>query len=162
MDILDCTSRGDFSGVQKLLNESKYLVHTKDKFGWEPLHEAVANGYSTITEILLKAGANIESPDIAERRPLHLAVMCGSLETVIMLTHYRADIEAKINGNWTPLYYAVVLKNIDVIRHLILQGANVKDYYGKEDLMDIMNENISDSEADEIMCRYLRNVRRRQ
>ncbi|KAJ1351275.1 Ankyrin repeat domain-containing protein 44 [Parelaphostrongylus tenuis] len=89
------------------LIEYKAGVNVADKYGFTPLHIAASRGLDNMVALLLKAGAEVDKPDLRGRNALHLAVLSHSTSIVEMLCYadekcvYRQDC----NGFY-PLHYA--------------------------------------------------------
>ncbi|KAF4457933.1 hypothetical protein F53441_286 [Fusarium austroafricanum] len=114
------TSAGDFHLV-KLLLEHKAL---EDEAGESALSAAVANGYSTIVELLLKHGADTEGLDSQKRTPLQVACMDNNHEIVLFLLKYGANADRRDSSGKTPLAWAALRGNAVLARLLLENGAN--------------------------------------
>jgi len=68
---------------------------------------AAENGYDDILTVLVKAGADVNIPNLMGHTPLIYAVMRGNMECVKVLIAAKADLEARpINTHSTPLWIA--------------------------------------------------------
>ncbi len=61
----------------------------------QPLHSSVANRQLAISETLLAAGADVNSPQQDDFTPLHEAADNGQIDMVRLLLRYGADPQAK-------------------------------------------------------------------
>jgi ankyrin repeat protein len=61
----------------------------------QPLHSSVANRQLAISETLLAAGADVNSPQQDDFTPLHEAADNGQIDMVRLLLHHGADPRAK-------------------------------------------------------------------
>lgn len=91
-----------FRGITIQSNE-KYipLYDIQDKDGSSPLFYAALSGNSSITELLLDAGANQNIANNKGRLPLHEALSNGHEETATLLITRGAPINAKDNEGVT-------------------------------------------------------------
>mgnify|MGYP003148761905 FL=1 len=145
---------GNARELRNLLAKTKAAVRFRDDQGWTALHHAAKNGKLKAAEILLDHKAdpnalttnNLFSPmDVANgpRRKefiklmrnrgghfsnitLHSAVESGDVETIEELLE---DEETKINERdergWMPIHYAVDYDELDIVKLLLTNGANV-------------------------------------
>jgi len=149
---------GHFESV-KLLVENKADVNIVNNDGWSALTKAADNGYADIAELLIKHGADVtqrnkegyNALEIAHNRnhkhiehvltkgsiPISNAVLHNVSTTGNML-ELRRQLDGGINVNaidkdgWTPLILASHFGREDVVRHLILHGANVNAIISKD------------------------------
>jgi ankyrin repeat protein len=63
--------------------------------------------------------------------PLIIAISKGEIETVKKFIEYRTDVNEKFNG-MTPLMYAARYNKVEIIKYLLLKGAdrNIEDSQG--------------------------------
>jgi uncharacterized protein len=63
--------------------------------------------------------------------PLSVAISKGEIETVKKFIEYGMDVNEKLNG-MTPLMYAARYNKVEIIKYLLLKGAdrNIKDSQG--------------------------------
>ncbi|KAH6643137.1 ankyrin repeat-containing domain protein, partial [Boeremia exigua] len=96
---------------------------------------AVACGHFEIVEILLKAGANVNSASRDKgETALHIAVRMSRHDVIELLLVHRADLELKTSDTGqTPLHYAAAAPNsIALVTKLLKLGAkyDVNDLQG--------------------------------
>ena len=76
--------------------------------GWTPLHFAARNGRKGKAELLIAAGADVNTKDDwKEYTPLHSAAEGGHKELVELLIAKGADVNAKAEYGETPLDVAI-------------------------------------------------------
>lgn len=78
-------------------------MHTSDKGGLVPLHNACSYGHYEVTELLVKHGANVNVADLWKFTPLHEAAAKGKYEIVKLLIKHGADVTKKNRDGATPL-----------------------------------------------------------
>ena len=97
-----------------------------------PLTAATLHGHADVMQVLLEHGANVEQVDENGFRPLHVAVIDENLESVkVLVEQGQADINAYENplenfeSSCTPLCIASIYGNLDIVRYLIAQEADL-------------------------------------
>jgi len=125
--IMSCNERE----VENLLS-SKILFwkavspNTKYNAGWTPLITASVNGYISIVEMLLKAGANIDLANEDGLTPLNIASQSKNNLTVVeALLKAGANMDIANKDGETPIYIASMRDNLPVFELLLKAGANV-------------------------------------
>jgi hypothetical protein len=102
-------------------------IHAKNSQDMTALHYAVSgNSDVKVLESLLKAGADVNARDDIGWCPLYWAVRWGTtVEIVNILLEWGAAIDARTNEGASPLNCASGLSDFNIVRHLVLKGANV-------------------------------------
>ena len=90
-----------------------------------PLHWAVYRNLIDVVQLLITAGAAINSKDINGLTPLHRAAENNSIGVARLLISVGADQNIKDNYGWTPLYSGAYYNRIGVAQLLISEGANI-------------------------------------
>jgi ankyrin repeat protein len=125
-------------GVLKLLLEPQYKadVNLPEAEAWTALHLAVEDDNSTVVEMLLDSGANVECRTNYGRTPLHLAAVNGNTQLARLLLDRGAYIEAKTRQGGTPLIVGLSTGHESVVRMLLEAGANARaaDAFGDQGL----------------------------
>ena len=67
------------------------VVGAQDKGGLVPLHNACSYGHHEVTELLIRAGANVNATDLWQFTPLHEAASKGRREVCSLLLAHGAD-----------------------------------------------------------------------
>ena len=101
--------------INKNIDQAKELIKS--------LHWATQKGYSTIIEILLKNGANVNARDKFKQTPLHLAILHGHSTIVEILLQNGANVNAKDRFKQTPLLLATQKGHSTIIEILLKNGA---------------------------------------
>lgn len=114
-------------------------------YSWTALHLAAQRTSYAILRDLLLAGAAGTVYDQAGWTPLHIAVSKGNVPFIELLTLKFPDLihQADFQG-WTPLHLAANGQQIEVVKALIKEGAQL-DALGihQETPLDIANQNPS-------------------
>ncbi|XP_077867367.1 uncharacterized protein LOC102807626 [Saccoglossus kowalevskii] len=92
-----------------------------------PLHGAAQEGYTSMVELLLAKGANVNAANNDQNTPLHIAVLSGHTSTVEKLLHTGANVNAVNKYTYkTPLHYAAGKDDNKSIEALLSKGAKVE------------------------------------
>lgn len=118
-------SRGKSKGVLALLGESASIASTDDRC-LNCLHHAVIAGNTSIAEIFIEYGADIEAITPGKHTALFLAAQFGHLEIFKMLLAKRAGIFIVDSDGDTPLHAAAGKGNEAIIKLLLENGADFK------------------------------------
>jgi hypothetical protein len=89
-----------------------------------PLLAAAARGKSSVVQILLDRGADLNERSFDGDTPLSLAVLSGNASTVALLASRAADVDQRVRGAWTPLMLAVKAGHTEIVRSLLKAGAD--------------------------------------
>ncbi|XP_071981976.1 BCL-6 corepressor-like protein 1 isoform X1 [Engystomops pustulosus] len=81
-------------------------INHRDNAGYTALHEACSRGWTSILQILLENGANVNCSAQDGTRPIHDAVVNDNLETVWLLLSYGADPTLATYSGQTPMKLA--------------------------------------------------------
>ncbi|KKA28844.1 hypothetical protein TD95_000248 [Thielaviopsis punctulata] len=88
---------------------------------------AVKANFSTIVEMLVKAGINLNWQDKTGETALHIASRYGNVECTRVLLDGGADIDAvEATYSWTPLHVAAVDGKMDSVKILVERGAKLE------------------------------------
>ncbi|MDX1646958.1 MAG: ankyrin repeat domain-containing protein [Longimicrobiales bacterium] len=117
-------AEGDVQEVRTLLRQGAD-VNAALGDGMSALHWAADRGDTDLMEVLITAGAVLESSTrIGEYRPLHIAARNGHPEAVAMLVEAGADVEARTDPSGsTALHLGATSGHPEVVRILIDAGA---------------------------------------
>ncbi|EAY01306.1 ankyrin repeat protein, putative [Trichomonas vaginalis G3] len=150
-----CAQNGFISGAKALLDEGAQ-INIQTRLKESPLIIAIQNGQTEMVdfliqshadvslpalhnqyplffvsdgvtaELLIKAGANVNSTDENNQTPLHHAAQDGYLDVVEILLKSGAKVNATDNQKQTPLHIAAGNGQVDVCKALLDAGAEVK------------------------------------
>ena len=99
--IYDAAERGDYDGVQRLLDRGADVNATESVFRETPLHGAASEGHRNIVEMLIRRGANVNIVNSDGDTPLYWAASEGHENIVRILLenpwcdHTIADLSGK-------------------------------------------------------------------
>ncbi|PZR74289.1 MAG: hypothetical protein DLM52_09675 [Chthoniobacterales bacterium] len=116
----------DAAAVRKLIAKG-IDDNLPNQDGFTALQSAAGSGDSTITQLLLQAGADVNARATGpiNYTALHEAAWTGGGVTVRQLIAAGADVNASSEGGWTPLMVAMLYGRPDVVEALLAGGANV-------------------------------------
>jgi protein phosphatase 1 regulatory subunit 12A len=93
-----------------LKSSADAIVHTRT--GATALHVAAAKGYLDVIDLLIRAGANINSTDNDGWTPLHAAAHWDKHDVINYLIERNADLYAKNYAVQKKRFFLFLLKNI--------------------------------------------------
>ena len=147
LDVEDCdrctplhrAAENGASEIVKLLIDKGASLSTYHWDSGTPLHVAAEKGFLEIVQLFIDNGMDINSKErFGGNTPLHVAAEKGHLEIIQLLLDHGADVNGKSNYGNTPLSNAMESKRPDVLRALILKGAE----FGESDKR---NKNLFDA-----------------
>jgi uncharacterized protein len=122
--IADAAMKGDLAKVRALVAEGA-SVNVAQGDGMTALHWAAERGDPAMTELLLRAHANVKAVTrIGGYTPLHIASKSGNAAVVIALLKAGSDVNALTGGGATALHLAAGAGNPDAVGALLEKGAN--------------------------------------
>ena len=144
--IFDITIQNNYISIMKLLfvqieneqnnkNKKKYMDYFKDNIFYKCIEYEQCNMilffYEKLNEFYnyfdfaLINNSNYDN----QMSPLHIACKKGNKKIINILLDLGCDINSKDIKGYTPLFYAVISKNENLVKTLILRGANkfIKD-----------------------------------
>ena len=123
--VADAAMKGDLAAVKKAVQQGAD-VNVAQGDGMTALHWAADRGDSAMTELLLKAHANVNAiTRDAGYTPLHLASRKASAAVVRALLQAGADAKAVSGSGATVLHLAAQGGSADAVNALIEKGADV-------------------------------------
>lgn len=134
--------------IVKLLINYQADVNLEDEYGRTSLNLAASRGNVEIAQILLDAGAHVDSKKnkIKDekskwriREPLHSAVESNNLVIAKMVIEKEADVNLEDGWNRTPLNLAIAEGNSQMVEFLLENGADV------EKSVDLMEKKLGKS-----------------
>ena len=116
-----CLLRAAYCGhtdtVRYLLSLPEVDLNHQDSNNYSALHFAVKEKHADVVQVLIDAGAHIETRNAFGHSPLHMASISGELRTVKMLVEAGADVRATdVEGNrcLITVRYLVNLTEVDL------------------------------------------------
>ncbi len=105
------------------------LVFATDEDGWTPLHWAAYKGHAAIAQVLITAGAEVNSKNNNGETPLHVAAYHGHAAVAEALITAGAEVNTTVTDGVhkgdTPLHWAAWKGHKDFAELLIAKGAEV-------------------------------------
>eukprot|EP00058_Branchiostoma_floridae_P025876 XP_002611366.1 hypothetical protein BRAFLDRAFT_73238 [Branchiostoma floridae] len=125
---------------------AEYLRHWQDGQDWQdrqrkstPLHCAASGGHVGVADLLLKAGARVDSRDeFGATTPLHKAASGGHVGVTKLLLKYGARVDSRELFGVTPLHKAASGGHVGVAKLLLKARARVNSRDWKLMLMLLM------------------------
>ncbi|KAK7293785.1 hypothetical protein RJT34_16659 [Clitoria ternatea] len=106
-----------------LLLEHGANPNMQDSDGNVPLWEAMKGAHKSIVKLLIDNGANISSANVGHFACV--AVEKNNLELLKDIAQCGGDITRSTSSGTTALHYAVVDGNVEIVKFLLEQGANI-------------------------------------
>ena len=100
------------------------VVDVMDDLGKRPLHIAANHNHAQVVEVLLRAGADVNSRDKRGGTPLFYAAREDSAEAVIALLKAGALPDIKNSSGYSALHVAVLKPAGVIVKALITAGAS--------------------------------------
>jgi ankyrin repeat protein len=141
--LIEAVKDGDTAAVRALLDKGGD-VNASEVDGTTALHWAVHRDHVDVTDLVIRAGANVRAMNRYGVAPLSLACLNGSEAMVAKLLRAGADPETTQPGGETALMTAARTGNADVVRQLLARGADVnatEEWKGQTALMWAAAEN---------------------
>jgi ankyrin repeat protein len=123
--VADAAARGDREAVKALLKQAAD-VNAAQGDGMTALHWAAMNGDAELAEMLVFAGANVRATTrLGTYTPLYLASQQGHGKIIQALIKAGGDVKAGTPNGTTPLMVAAASGELEAVRVLIENGADV-------------------------------------
>ena len=117
--LIRAAQQGDADTVRSLVSLPEVDLNHKDSKNYTALYIAVHHKHADVVQVLIDAGADIETKNDPGPSPLHLASIYGELATVKMLVEAGADVRATNDRRSTCLILAARLGHTDTVRYLV-------------------------------------------
>ena len=128
--------------IVELLIKLKVIPMVKDRWGHEPLQEAILNGHADVVEILLGHGVILsgESKRALEQKMCDFASQ-GDLKQIKMLVQGGISTNSVDYDNRTPLHLAAAYGHHEIVDYLLCSRADVhcRDRWGGTAMIDAIN-----------------------
>lgn len=123
---LEAVRKEDGTKMDDLVKKTNgTIVDTRDRETREyALHIVARKGKTVYLRWLLQKKANPNVQDADGNSPMMIAVNTGYFEGVQVLIRYKANINLANSAGETPLIRAVQLRNIEMVRELLANGAD--------------------------------------
>lgn len=118
---------GDIDMVAYLIRNGA-RINFDDDDGRIPLHNAVEAGSEPVVRALVAKGADIHAKDMAGRAPRD---MCEPLSLISWIFSHGDRLEAKDETGATALFHFTIRGNIEAVRILLDQGADIETIGGR-------------------------------
>lgn len=132
--LMDAVSRRDVAGVRAMLSKgTKPNVYPPSNFSEDdqaPINAAADTGDTTITGMLLDAGADIETSDPWGGPPLNVAARDDDVDMLKFLISRGAKVNDLGKDGSSALYGAAVEGKMSAVKYLLAQGANPRTRVG--------------------------------
>src|SRR6187401_3102421 len=123
--VADAAARGDREAVKTLLKQAAD-VNAAQGDGMTALHWAAMNGDLELAQMLIFAGANVRATTrLGTYTPLYLASQQGHGKVIQALVKAGGDVKAGTPNGTTPLMVAAASGEVEAVRVLIDNGADV-------------------------------------
>ena len=99
-------------------------IESRDHKGLTPLVYAVVALQPEAVKFLLDQGASVNIDNVYDLSPIHWAAALGEIEMLTLLLKY-GNVDLQGCNGITPLIFAVEMNQVDTIKLLLEQGANV-------------------------------------
>ena len=94
-------------------------LNLRDRYNCTALYYAAEQKHAGVVQVLIGAGADIETKDYEGRSSLHVASISGELTTVKMLVEAGADVRATDAKRATCLISAAYYGHTDIVRYFV-------------------------------------------
>lgn len=105
-DICHWATVGDVRSVRYCLEKEKVSPNYRDEGGLTALMRAVDRNQREVVEVLVAAGADLDTKDEEGQTALHYAAYCDHVEMAGLLVMYGASLEFKDKDGFNPLQAA--------------------------------------------------------
>jgi ankyrin repeat protein len=111
-------------GVTRVLIERDANINATGFQGNTALHYAAKRGYEEVVAVLLDKGAQANTGDYDDVTPLMCACVKGHLGVVKILVMGVEGLQERSDNGWTALHFPACWGHGDVVRFLLLAGAD--------------------------------------
>jgi uncharacterized protein len=152
LNVFEASATGQTERVRALIKQDGSMANAFSSDGFMPLGLAVFFGHMQTVEVLLAAGAevNTASRETMKVTPLHSAAAARQVAIARLLIAHGADVNAgQAESGFTPLHEAAANGDIELATLLLEHGAkiNAKMKDGKTPLAFAVSRNQSEMAA---------------
>ena len=121
-------NRVDLTIIKDLLENPNIAVNFIGDFGRTPLMLASRDGNTPVVKLLIANGADVNAKDTTQTKDtaLMLATQAGKQNVAELLLNAGAMVDAKSRLGWTALMIASDRRFQELVKLLIIRGANEK------------------------------------
>ncbi len=150
--IYKVTLLGSPKDIEKLLEDSLYLINGQDRIGFTLLHWAVIGGKISAVRTLLEEGFDPNIPDSNGWTPLFWALYEKDRRISNLLINEGADVNVFDKGGWHLLHHAIITGSIPLVKKILSQGIDINIRTKLEGLTPL---HLAVMEGDEDMVLFL-------
>jgi ankyrin repeat protein len=127
LNIFEAATVGALDRVEGWIVAQPELINAYAPDGFQPIGLAAFFGHAAIVELLLRVGAEVDSPskNPMHVRPLHSAIANRRTAIAKLLIEHGADVNSVQADDFTPLHEAAQNDMLDVTQSLLDRGAHV-------------------------------------
>ncbi|KAK4182741.1 ankyrin repeat-containing domain protein [Podospora australis] len=122
--IWHAAAKGEVEALRFLIQKGSEIEALCGDLQSTPLSIAAENGHHGVVELLLDAGATVDSTNLERQTPLHLSVYEGHELVVRLLLAKGANVERAGENEHTPLMVAAHRGHAAIVRVLLANGAD--------------------------------------
>jgi uncharacterized protein len=156
LSLFEACAAGELERVERLVAEDRAAVNSHGGDGWTPLHLAAFFGHLKIAELLLAEGADVSarSTNGNGNTPLHAALAGNHKLVAGLLIGHGADLNGADAAGWRGMDSASANNNIETMKTLIAQGADVQAPNGEGKTAYTIAQEKNQREAAALLRRY--------
>jgi hypothetical protein len=160
--LVEAIAHGANSAAYRLMEQGAPLNYQDKKDEWTPLIYAIYHHNWRMAKVIIRAGANVNLADNANRTALMWAALRNSGITAKLLVEYGADINAvDINGR-TALQYAVIYTNYTLAAYLAEAGRRPPSQRMKKEQFDRFKAKLAREKAEKENLKLFGTTKKRE
>ncbi|MBI5566833.1 MAG: ankyrin repeat domain-containing protein [Chloroflexi bacterium] len=156
LSIFEAATVGALDRVEGWIVAQPELINAYAPDGFQPIGLAAFFGQQAVVELLLRVGAEVDSPskNPMHVRPLHSAIANRRTAIARLLIEHGADVNSTQADDFTPLHEAAQNGLLEIAQLLLDRGAhvNAKLSNGKTPLALALEQH--HREVEEVLRRY--------
>jgi ankyrin repeat protein len=124
--LFEADMRGNVNDVKVYVERDPQAVRRPNPVGLFPIHLAAQQGHSEVIQVLLRAGADVNTPHVKVRAtPLQYAATHGHVDAMRTLLAAGARVDPVDSQGRTPLMWAAREGHRQIVQELLKHGADV-------------------------------------